>query len=78
MDDVLTGATGMLHAAACSTSPRRPPPTPLDYADIEASVSVAGVVTLQAHDQGTKIGKAYGASIGTDTTANIELLPELN
>lgn len=50
-----------------------------DGAKLEAVVDgTTKQVTVQALDKGVCIGKAVGATIGTDTYAKIELLPELN
>lgn len=50
-----------------------------DRQKLEAVVDgTTKLFTIRALDQGVCIGEAIGASIGTDTFAKVELLPELN
>jgi predicted RecA/RadA family phage recombinase len=49
-----------------------------DGALVEAVVAEGGAFTVQEKDQGPAIGKAWGATLTSDTEANVELLPELS
>ena len=80
VDTTASGAGGMLGIRGIFEMPKKTTAdTWADGAFLEY-VAPAGAETsfrVQAHDQGTKIGKAWGATVGTDTTAYVELLPEL-
>ncbi|HUT90457.1 MAG TPA: hypothetical protein VMY37_13225 [Thermoguttaceae bacterium] len=50
-----------------------------DRQKLEAVVNgTTKLFTVQALDKGVCIGEAVGATIGTDTFAKVELIPELN
>jgi len=80
VQDVASAAEGMLSIRGIFKMPKT---TQADTWDDGAFIEYVAPgegeadFTVQAHDQGTKIGKAWGATTAEDTEANIELLPEL-
>lgn len=80
VDDVASGSVGMIAVRGIfEVAKKTTADTWSTGAELEAVVDgTTKAITLQARDQGVCIGVAYGASIGTDTTAKVELRPELN
>ena len=80
VDDVAATAKGMMSCRGVFECDKKTTAnTWSDNAKLEAVVDgTTKHVTLQALDMGICIGRAVGATVGTDTYAVIELIPEMN
>lgn len=75
---VANTATGMLHIRGVwEITKETSSDAWADGAELEAVLSGA-TMTVQAYGSGTKIGKAWGATVDGDTTAKVQLMPEKN